>query len=357
MYIKDPTKRVQYTFRVKEDLMEDLKAYAQAKDQKLPRVLNDLLTESLEGLNLSNTWLRDELGAFITIPNEIPKKYPINLLNNNMDGLRYEIRSMPNNVSIWNDKYGYISKTKNVLYEGVEPMLIPSLIDNITLTATEDTAKTIAKCLFGIHILQYENGQLQVELLKFNDATSKLQFINNDMAKIFLQYRGMLNREINNALNHLNEVNHDKVKKELMEKLEDLAMGINTGNVVPIKTNFIAFDNGVLFDHEAEDKANNNALGSDNPYIAVDKMQKEIDQLKKENQTYKEALDKLNEDLNDMEKRQKVWGKLKKENELLKTQMDKINETLEQARPIMDKLKELEQEEYTQDEILDNIKE
>ena len=213
MYIKDPTKRVQYTFRVKEDLMEDLKAYAQAKDQKLPRVLNDMLTECLEGMNLSNTWLREELGAFITIPNEIPIKYPVNLLNNDIDGLRYEIKAMPNNLATWNDKYGYISKEKNILYEGVEPMLIPSFIDDLTLTADEDTAKTIAKCLFGIHILQHENGQLKVELITITNATAKLEIINNNMAKIFLQYRTMLNREINNALNHLNEVNHDKVKK------------------------------------------------------------------------------------------------------------------------------------------------
>ena len=293
MYIKDPTKRVQYTFRVKEDLMEDLKVYADAKDQKLPRVLNDLLTESLEGLNLSNTWLREELGAFITIPNEIPIKYPMNLLNNDIDGLRYEIKAMPNNLASWNDKYGYISKTKNVTYEGVEPMLIPGLINDLTLTADEDTAQTIAKCLFGIHILQYDNGQLQVELITINNATGKLQFINNDMAKIFIQYRTMLTREINNALNHLNEVNHDKVKKELMEALEDLAIGVNTGNVVPIAPNRIKFDGNVkFFTGKAEDVANN-VLGSDNPYIVVDEMQKEINRLTKENAEIKEKMEDM----------------------------------------------------------------
>ena len=34
MYLKDPTKRVQYTFRIKEELMEDLKVYAKEKDIK-----------------------------------------------------------------------------------------------------------------------------------------------------------------------------------------------------------------------------------------------------------------------------------------------------------------------------------
>ena len=283
MYIKDPTKRVQYTFRVKEDLLEDLKAYAKAKDQKLPRVLNDLLTESLEGMNLSNTWLRDELGAFITIPNEIPTKYPIDLLNNDVDGLRFEIKAMPNNLASWNDKYGYISKQKNVIYEGVEPFLIPSLMEDLTLTADRDTAKTIANCLFGIHILQYDNAQLKVELININQATAQLQLENNDMAKIFVQYRTMLNREINNALNHLNEVNHDKVKKELMEKLEELATVINTGKVEPINPNQIEYYGKVkLTTGTAEDVANN-TMASDNPYIVAMELQKEVDKLKQEN--------------------------------------------------------------------------
>ena len=350
MYIKDPTKRVQYTFRVKEDLMEDLKAYAQAKDQKLPRVLNDLLTESLEGMNLSNTWLREELGVFITIPNEIPTKYPINLLNNDRDGLKYEIKAMPNNLASWNDKYGYISKTKNILYEGVEPILIPSFIEDLTLTANKDTAQTIAKCLFAIHVTKDNNGRINVNLININNATGKLQFINNDMAKIFVQYRTMLNREINHALNHLNDVNHDKVKKELMEALEELATGINTGNVVPITGNFIAYDNVVLFGQEAEDMANNNVLGSDNPYIVNDHLQKEIDQLKEENKTYKEAIDQLNADLNDVKVRQEIWEEIKKEN-------DQLKEKLEKAEPILERLEELEAQRPTWEEFIKQQKE
>ena len=70
MYLKDPIKRVQYTFRIKEDLMEDLKVYAKAKDMKLPRLLNDIIEEYLEGMNMSNTWSDEPLGAIITIPND-----------------------------------------------------------------------------------------------------------------------------------------------------------------------------------------------------------------------------------------------------------------------------------------------
>ena len=52
MYLKDPIKRVQYTFRIKEPLMEDLKVYAKAKDIKLPRLINDILEDHIKNMNL-----------------------------------------------------------------------------------------------------------------------------------------------------------------------------------------------------------------------------------------------------------------------------------------------------------------
>lgn len=319
MYIKDPTKRVQYTFRVKEDLMDDLKAYANAKDQKIPRILNDIISEYFDGMNLSNTWLREELGAFIIIPNEIPKMnvYPINLVDNGQDGWTYEIKAMPNNMAVWNDKYGYISKTQNVLYEGMEPMLIPGLIEDLTLTADEDTARTIAKCLFGIHIMHQDNDQLKVELVTINIAIAMLEKVNKDMAKIFVNYRTMLNREINNALANLNEVNHNKVKKELLEKMEELAVGINTGNLEPITGNKIVYDNIQMITATNNDKDINELL-SRNPYLVNQDLQKEIDQLKKENKELKERMDNINEILDKtkdiMDKvEQMTWDDVKKD--------------------------------------------
>ena len=64
MFLKDPTKRVQYTFRIKEQLMEELKVYAKAKDVKLPRLINDILEEHINNMNLSNTWSNDPLNEF-----------------------------------------------------------------------------------------------------------------------------------------------------------------------------------------------------------------------------------------------------------------------------------------------------
>ena len=129
MYLKDPIKRVQYTFRIKEPLMEELKVYAQAKDIKLPRLINDILEDHIKNMNLSNTWSNDPLDLFITIP----KNYPKNIVNlpkgaTHLDGWQFEVKAMPTNLDVWDDKKGYTSQQKDIKHEGVEPLLITKYI-------------------------------------------------------------------------------------------------------------------------------------------------------------------------------------------------------------------------------------
>ena len=182
MYLKDPTKRVQYTFRIKEDLMEDLKVYARAKDMKLPRLLNNIIEEYLDGMNMSNTWSNEPLRAIVTIPNEIPIKNHANALMPRIDGLQYEVKAMPYNLDTWNDKYGYIANTKGMKHKGVEPLLIPGLIKDVELQKDKGTAQKIAQCLFALYFTLHDNDQLHVEIISINNATGQLQFVNPDMA-------------------------------------------------------------------------------------------------------------------------------------------------------------------------------
>ena len=310
MYLKDPTKRVQYTFRIKEELMEDLKVYAKEKDIKLPRLLNNIIEEYLEGMNMSNTWSDEQLGAIITIPNEMPIKEHTNVLMPRIDGLQYEVKAMPYNLDTWNDKYGYIANTKGMKHKGVEPLMIPGLIKGIELKKDKAIAQTIAQCLFGLYFALHDNDRLHVEVITHNKATGQLQFVNPDLAKVYAQYRKMLYDIINDHLARLNEVNHDKVKQQLLEQLEDLALTINTGNVVPI----------------IGQPGSDNTLQSDNPYLNGSKpkfipldgtvqfgtntiyedMQNRIDELEKENDQYKTSLAELWEQINEMNKKQKA---------------------------------------------------
>ena len=311
MYLKDPTKRVQYTFRIKEELMEDLKVYAKEKDIKLPRLLNNIIEEYLEGMNMSNTWSNDPLRIIINIPNEIPITEHTNVLIPRIDGLQYEVKAMPYNLDTWNDKYGYIANTKGMKHKGVEPLIIPGLIKDMELQNNTATAQTIAQCLFGLYFALHDNDRLHVEVITHNKATGQLQFVNPDLAKIFAKYRTMLYDIINDHLARLNDKNHDKIKKQLLEQLEDLALTINTGNVVPI----------------IGQPGSDNTLQSDNPYlngskptIALDNvpmkfetnsniyedMQNRIDELEKENDEYKTSLAELWEQINEMNKKQKA---------------------------------------------------
>ena len=343
MYLKDPIKRVQYTFRIKEDLMEDLKVYAKAKDMKLPRLLNDIIEEYLEGMNMSNTWSDEPLGAIITIPNEMPIKEHANVLIPRIDGLQYEVKAMPYNLDTWNDKYGFIANTKGMKHKGVEPLLIPGLIKDIELKKDKATAQTIAKCLFGLYFALHDNDQLHVEIISHNNATGQLQFVNPELAKVYAQYRKMLYDIINDHLARLNDVNHDRIKEQLLEQLEELAMGINTGNVVPI----------------IAPPGNDNTLQSDNPYLNGSKtkptfvpldnvpvkfetgniyedMQNRIDELERENDQYKTSLAQLWEEINDVNKRQGAWEEIKKEYDTLREKAEKLDKIVEKIKELDD---------------------
>lgn len=342
MYLKDPTKRVQYTFRIKEDLIEDLKVYAKAKDMKMPHLLNNIIEEYLDGMNMSNTWSNEPLHAIITIPNEIPIKNHANLLLPHVDGIQYEVKAMPYNLDTWNDKYGYIANSNGLKHKGVEPLLIPSLINDIELKRDKATGQTIAQCLVGLYFTLQDNDQLHVELITINNATGQMQFINPELGKIFIKYRKMLYDIINDHLTRLNDVNHDKVKQQLLEQLEDLAVTINTGNVVPIiapaedDQNMLTSDNPYLtgnnFAFELDPQFDNNTIYED--------MQKRIDELERENNNYENQILRLREDLNVMEVRQQVWEDLKKENDQLQEQVDNINDVLKQTEPVLERLKE-----------------
>lgn len=327
MYLKDPTKRVQYTFRIKEDLMEDLKVYAKAKDMKLPRLLNNIIEEYLEGMNMSNTWSNEPLRAIITIPNEIPVKYHSNVLIPRVDGLQYEVKAMPYSLDTWNDKYGYIANTKGMKHKGIEPLLIPSLIKDIELKKDKETAQTIAQCLISLYFALHDNDRLHIEIISHNNATGQLQFINPDLAKIFIQYRNMLNDIINDNLAMLNEVNHDKVKQKLLEELEDLAVTINTGNVVPIIG-----------------QPGDNTLQSDNPYLnGTKKIAWENVPINLENTNYKDMQQRVDE--------------LEKRNKTLQKELDDINHILDETKPLIERIKRLETERPTWDEFIMNNEE
>ena len=67
-FLEDPYKKVSYSFRIEERLLEDIKKYSNATNKKLPETFNYLLKKSLEGINVNNSYLEDYEGLIINIP-------------------------------------------------------------------------------------------------------------------------------------------------------------------------------------------------------------------------------------------------------------------------------------------------
>lgn len=288
MYLKDQTKRVQYTFRIKEDLMEDLKAYANAKGMKIPRILNEIIEEYLDGIVVNNTWLVDQPGTFITIPNEIPNK-SIKVNDIDIDGMQYEVKAISNNLDVWDDKNGYMAKRDNINHEGIEPLLISDLAKDIELTNSIETIKELNKCLCAVYFRLFQDNELEILLMPIRTAIPLAAGTNRELANILASYQNRTEQLITNTINMLDDGNQLIIRKQLLDDLEELAQRINTGNIVPIgrknHSKHIVWDNdAVLFGVQ------------DNRIIAtnsVQEMQKRIDELEKENKLFKERIDAI----------------------------------------------------------------
>ena len=299
MYLKDPTKRVQYTFRIKEQLMEDLRAYSEAKDVKIPRLLNDIIEEYLAGMNLSNTWLRDPLNIIITIPKDRKQNDTDNLLFGGIKGgLKYEVKALPVNLDLWDDKHGYISNINGVQHNGVELLAIPGIINDIELEDTDETRQNIGQCLIALYFRKMDNGQVYIGIIDPNNAIERLQFVNPNLAKAYAKYYESFNNIVEDHLANLNSTNQEHVKNQLLEDLEALAEAVNTGNIVPITTTNIVYDKVKIFDVANTGIVATNMpkdiLTSNNPYLILE-MQNRIDELEKENKAFKEQLGQIDE--------------------------------------------------------------
>ena len=124
MYIKNPHKKVSYSFRINPDTLEDLKLYAEANKSSIPEILNILITDKLDGVTLTNDYLKDFKSRNITVPslqdiydntNTVEMYEELDLLNPFLNGTTYEVKQIPNNLDIWDNtdnllnNHGYTS--------------------------------------------------------------------------------------------------------------------------------------------------------------------------------------------------------------------------------------------------------
>jgi len=131
MFIKNPNKKESYSFRVKPELLENIKNYAKATNQTVPEILNDLIEEKTKGLHLTNDYLPKGYNESIIIsipPLEELRAENLDLVNNSNSSNILEVKQISNNLDIWTDTEGYKSSNRDLKHEGIEFVLLPDLI-------------------------------------------------------------------------------------------------------------------------------------------------------------------------------------------------------------------------------------
>lgn len=108
MFIENPNKKETYSFRVKLDLLKNIKLYAKATNQTVPEILNELIEETVDGLHLTNDYLENDIAtnSIIGLPplediydNGRYKEFGLFFETENR--VFYEIQKVPNNLDIW----------------------------------------------------------------------------------------------------------------------------------------------------------------------------------------------------------------------------------------------------------------
>ena len=316
MYIENPNKKETYSFRVKPDLLKNIKLYAQATNQTVPEILNELIEETVDGLHLTNDYLENNIdtNSIIGLPplediynNGRYKEFGLFFETENR--VFYEIQRVPNNLDIWRDKEGYTSNKRGVDHEGISFVLAPELINNPDyLTNPELMFCCFVPIYFRISI---KKRSIQVKNLNFDDTLKKIKNSpnmelldkftkhTNEVKKIIYKYSNIAKNGYGSPDNQIRIFN--KLRKELLE----LCKSINT--------NIISQEDGAI--NRQKQRAESYTLQTDNPYILLN----EIDKLREENKELKtqneEITNKVTELGNELDEIKKFWLKISTDEE------------------------------------------
>lgn len=180
MFVKNPQQKESYSFRVKPDLLEKIKHYAKATNQTVPKILNNMIEEKVDGLYLTNDYLEETIDSVSIIglpPLEDMynngKYKEFGLFFENKNRVLYEIQKVPNNLDIWTDKEGYTSNKRGVDHEGLSFVLAPELI---TKPEYLETPELLLCCLVPIYFkISISKRSIQVKNISFNEALDKIR--------------------------------------------------------------------------------------------------------------------------------------------------------------------------------------
>lgn len=189
-FLDDPFKKVAYSFRIEENLLNKVKLYAIATERKLPETFNYLIRESLKGCNLDNTYLNDFEGTLINITYITPATSEFgdiiefaytrgntNYLNLDNEGFLYEVKKIPNNLDVWHNKGGYFSNSENLVHEGLSIVIVPEIVYNDYFKF--DTPY-LNDCLKFIYFSINNLGELEIKNISYKEAFRRLKEVGNN---------------------------------------------------------------------------------------------------------------------------------------------------------------------------------
>lgn len=189
-FLDDPFKKVSYSFRIEERLLENVKKFSNATGRRLPETFNYLIRESLKDCNLDNTYLNDIEGSIINVTynttatdefgnllNHAFTRGSTNFLNLDNKGFLYEVKKIPNNLDVWHDKGGYYSQSPSLLHEGLSVLIAPEIIYNSDF---KYNSYYLHDCLKFIYFSVDIHGDLKVTHISYKEAFRKLKEAGNN---------------------------------------------------------------------------------------------------------------------------------------------------------------------------------
>lgn len=325
MFIENPHKKETYSFRVKPELLENIKNYAKATDQTVPEILNDMIEEKTKDLYLTNDYLEDKLSfnGVIGLP-PLTEMYDngnytsFQLVHNTENRDLYEIQRVPNNLDIWDDKEGYKSNKRGVNHEGISFILAPDLI---TKPEYLENPELLFCCFVPIYFeVKYNsirNSTISVTNISFDNALKKInQAPNIELLDEFTKFTTTIREVILDYSNRFKTASkrpdgtyyvggfiYSDKHQLLLDLYSKLVTELNEYSI-EVNTNFLNHYDGAI--ERQTQKLENNILPSDtNPYVIKNLLNDEIDYLKteldkttKENEDLKETVTQLQQQVN-----------------------------------------------------------
>lgn len=315
MYIKNPNKKVSYSFRINPNTLDDLKTYSKATNNTVPEIINQLITDKLDGVTLTNDYLKHYKNQRITIPdlneildntNTVETLEVMDLQTPYLKGTVFNIKQIPNNLDVWDttdnlvNQHGYTSYDyPNTLHEGIEFVLAPELFKPKHML--EDKVETqfllINTILLPIWFRVNFNNTLTIELITFREAINKVKQTNNFNLMDKLSHFKVLTDEVINEV--FSSTPEDKLYDTLLKELGKLTDIINTGNITP--GNKIKYDKQQV-EFSTDDKVSQ--ILEEN-----EALKQEVNDLQNKLNSFNNIMDKID----DLEERVKTWEEIKKQ--------------------------------------------